>query len=201
MKALVMLVVLVALSAQGLTFRRSFRNGYPAELNISKEEARDTFHLGRSGVVQSDGRGQVMAVRTVNDLSGTVVDVFDGATIGLELPERGKVRVRLRGLSVPSVSRPTGQACRDHLSSLLLNKSVRVEWRQKDRSGALFGTVFLDCFGGAPMDVGLQMLADGYAMAVTGYDPRYTATQNKARAASQGLWKKSAQPQGTKTAP
>lgn len=183
-------VLLVVMSVQGFTFRRSFKNGYPAKLNVSKEEARDTFHIGRGGTVQSDGFGQVNVVRTVNDLAGTVVEVIDGATIGLELPGGGVTRVRLRGLVVIDPMRPSGKKCKEHLEALLLNKQVRVEWRQKDRNGYVFGTVFQDVFGGESVEVNRRMLEDGYAQAVSGYDPRYTSTQGKARAEGKGLWGK-----------
>ena len=42
------------------TFRRSFRNGYPAEWNISREQAEDTFSIKDSKVTYSDGKGRIV---------------------------------------------------------------------------------------------------------------------------------------------
>lgn len=185
-----MITLFAAVSASGIAFRRSFKNGYPSKLNVSKEEANDTFRIGNGVAVQSDGRGGGTAVRTVAEIAGTVVDVADGATFGLELPGGGVTRIRLKGITVPDVARPTGQKCKEHLETLLLNKKVRVTWRQKDRNGCILGTVFLDAFGEEPQDIGRQMLEDGFAQAGSGYDPRYTAVQSKARTERRGLWGK-----------
>lgn len=43
------------------TFRRSFRNGYPAEWNISREQAEDTFSIKGSKVTYSDGKGRIVS--------------------------------------------------------------------------------------------------------------------------------------------
>lgn len=53
--------------ADARTFRRSFKNGYPAEWNVSREQAEDTFSIKGSKVTYSDGRGRIV---TTND--GTV---------------------------------------------------------------------------------------------------------------------------------
>ena len=46
-------------TAEAHTFRRSFRNGYPAEWNISREQAEDTFSIKGSKVTYSDGKGRM----------------------------------------------------------------------------------------------------------------------------------------------
>ena len=46
--------------AEARTFRRSFRNGYPAEWNISREQAEDTFSIKGSKVTFSDGKGRIV---------------------------------------------------------------------------------------------------------------------------------------------
>ena len=46
--------------AEARTFRRSFRNGYPAEWNISREQAEDTFSIKGSKVTYSDGKGRIV---------------------------------------------------------------------------------------------------------------------------------------------
>ena len=46
--------------AEARTFRRSFKNGYPAEWNISREQAEDTFSIKDSKVTYSDGKGRIV---------------------------------------------------------------------------------------------------------------------------------------------
>ena len=47
-------------TAEARRFRRSFRNGYPAEWNISREQAEDTFSIKGSKVTYSDGKGRIV---------------------------------------------------------------------------------------------------------------------------------------------
>ena len=49
-------------SAPAVTFHRSFRNGYPAALGVSKEEATESFRVTRGGMQYTDGRGGVLPV-------------------------------------------------------------------------------------------------------------------------------------------
>lgn len=59
-----MLAVMVATFAvhvaDARTFRRSFKNGYPTEWNISREQAEDTFSIKGSKVTYSDGKGRIV---------------------------------------------------------------------------------------------------------------------------------------------
>ena len=52
------------LPSRAVTFHRSFKNGYPAELNVSKEEANDTFAIKHGSVTYSNGRGRVVTQTT-----------------------------------------------------------------------------------------------------------------------------------------
>ena len=52
--------IIVAAQAQARSFRRSFRNGYPAEWNISREQAEDSFVIKGDRVSYSDGRGRTL---------------------------------------------------------------------------------------------------------------------------------------------
>ena len=47
--------------AEAHTIRRSFKNGYPAEWNISREQAEDTFSIKGSKVTYSDGKGRIVS--------------------------------------------------------------------------------------------------------------------------------------------
>ena len=47
--------------ADARTIRRSFKNGYPAEWNISREQAEDTFSIKGSKVTYSDGKGRIVS--------------------------------------------------------------------------------------------------------------------------------------------
>ena len=56
--------LLGGLPSRAVTFHRSFKNGYPAEMNVSKEEANEVFSIKRSGVTYSNGRGRVVTQTT-----------------------------------------------------------------------------------------------------------------------------------------
>ena len=56
----VMVAAFAVCIADAHTFRRSFKNGYPAEWNISREQAEDTFSIKGSKVTYSDGKGRIV---------------------------------------------------------------------------------------------------------------------------------------------
>ena len=57
----VMMATFAVYIADARTFRRSFKNGYPAEWNISREQAEDTFSIKGSKVTYSDGKGRIVS--------------------------------------------------------------------------------------------------------------------------------------------
>lgn len=175
--------------AEALTFRRSFRNGYPMEWNVSKEEAREGFHVSDRGVRFSDGRGGIVQTQTAAEFFGAVSSVEPGGVVVVRDARGGAMRrVALSGVDVPS-----GAAPQERLRSLVDGKTVNVHVGGKRRTGEIVGKVTT---GGAfeeVVDVGLALVRDGYATRARGNaDPRYGAAQKEAREAGRGLWARSA---------
>lgn len=175
--------------AEALTFRRSFRNGYPMEWNVSKEEAREGFHVSDRGVRFSDGRGGTVQTQTADEFFGAVSSVEPGGVILVRDARGGAMRrVALSGVDVP-----VGDAPQERLRELVEGKTVNVHVGGKRRGGGLVGKVTT---GGAfeeVVDVGLALVRDGYATRARGNaDPRYGAAQKEAREAGRGLWAKQA---------
>jgi len=180
---------LVVQPADAFTFRRSFRNGYPAELNVSREEARDTVRIGRGATVVSNGRGDVLAVRKTQGFPGTVTRVLDGNTIEVDDGAKGRFVVRLAGVLAPEAKTPDGEAARAHLAKKIDGQEVRVEWREKDARGRLLATVWSGGGLNATANVNLEMVQEGYAQrSRANADPRFAAAQRTARAEKRGLW-------------
>lgn len=192
------LLVVLATTASGFTFRRSFRNGYPSELNVTREEAGDVVRIGKGGSVVSNGRGQVTVVKTVVGFPGTVTRVIDGATFEVD-DGQGKTRiVRLAGILVPELGIPNGVVAKAWLAGLIEGKEVRVESRTQDTRGRLLATVWIGGGLNATEELNLKMVKDGYAQrSRANADPRFSAAQVDARTARRGLWGAAAAKDGT----
>jgi endonuclease YncB( thermonuclease family) len=127
-------------------------------------------------------------------LYGKVIEVNDGDTItifNLNKP----VIVRLIGVAAPNQKQPFGDVAKQHLSDLILYRSVSVEYQGFVQNNYLLGTVLYK-----DMDIGAQMIRDGVAW----FDPQtssrmsepdkqvYADCERAARAEHRGLWQDSA---------
>ena len=73
-------------------FRRSFKNGYPAEWNISTEQAEDTFSIKGRTVTYSNGKGLTI---TTDDNS------VSQRTVRIARPHRKSKRIPNRSPRTP----------------------------------------------------------------------------------------------------
>lgn len=176
--------LLGGLPSRAVTFHRSFKNGYPAELNVSKEEANDVFSIKRGGVTYSNGRGHVVSQTTVRKLEGRVTRVIDGDRI-VVTDRAGAHRVRLFQIDAPELEQAYGREAAAALYKRIGGKLVHVEWMAQDTSGWILGTVFLD-----DLEINKLMIDEGCAWhdRRTGPAPHYSAAEKKARDAKLGLW-------------
>ena len=183
-KILMACIAAAAFAASGYTVHRSFKNGYPAELNVSKEEANDVFSIKRGGVTYSNGRGRVMSQTSIRELEGRVTRVLDGDRI-VVTDRAGAHRVRLFRIDAPELEQAYGREAAAALYKRIGGKLVRVEWMAQDTSGWILGTVFLD-----DLEINRQMIDEGCAWhdRRTGPAPHYSAAEKKARDAKLGLW-------------
>jgi endonuclease YncB( thermonuclease family) len=123
-------------------------------------------------------------------LAGTVVEIHDGDTITIICLKR-PLQVRLMGIDAPDKEQPYAEASRQHLSDLILNQFVVVEYSGLGTHALIVGRVFLK-----ETDVGAQMIRDGVAWYDRPYDTILTESQRQmyaacelaARAEHRGIW-------------
>jgi endonuclease YncB( thermonuclease family) len=127
---------------------------------------------------------------TAGTLFGTVTEINDGDTITITCLTR-PLKVRLMGIDAPDKEQAYGDAARQHLSDLILNKQVVVEYSGLGDNFLIVGRVFLK-----ETDVGTQMIRDGVAWYDKTFDSMltesqrqmYAACETAARTEHRGLW-------------
>ncbi|HWT01832.1 MAG TPA: thermonuclease family protein [Pyrinomonadaceae bacterium] len=123
-------------------------------------------------------------------LQGRVVSVHDGRTVTVENTGR-LIKVALKAAEAPERDQPYGEAARQHLASLVLDRQVSIEYTGLDPAAVLIGRILCD-----DRDVGLQMIRDGVAWFDRGYETNlgasvsrlYAESERAARDERRGLW-------------
>jgi endonuclease YncB( thermonuclease family) len=123
-------------------------------------------------------------------LFGRVVEVNDGDVITVFNLNR-PVRIKILAIDAPEAGQAFGDVARKHLSDLVYDKSVLVEYSGISGDGSLVGRVMLD-----KADVGAQMIRDGAAwFDASGQDrlsvadrEMYQQSELAARIERRGLW-------------
>jgi len=125
-------------------------------------------------------------VHASEQLFGIVTKVADGDTVTLN--SKGIIhKIRLSEIDAPERNQSYGLTARAALSSLLLNKRVRVRIVKKsDRYGRVIGRIFI-----ADKDVSAHMLEMGHAMVYRRYitDDSLLKLEDSAKKRNLGLWK------------
>lgn len=133
-------------------------------------------------------------------LIGRVVSVADGDTITVLDDARAQHKIRLAGIDAPEKKQPFGNRSKQHLSYLVYDKRVSIEWTKHDRYGRIVGRVMV-CPDASPqcpktLDAGLAQITVGlawhykkYASEQTEEDrERYSFAEVEAHAKKAGLW-------------
>ena len=132
MKRVAHVVFLVAMAvcavALGRTIHRSFRNGYPAEWNVSKEEA----ELARPLSQRSVRLGGPIEPTAPREIVGVVGRVLDGATIWVTDGQKVRHKIRLYGIEAPKAKTAFGGESAARLQDLVGGKLVRVTYAARD---------------------------------------------------------------------
>jgi endonuclease YncB( thermonuclease family)/thiol-disulfide isomerase/thioredoxin len=123
-------------------------------------------------------------------LRGVVSEVRDGHSIVVTTGGR-KLVVLLRGVDAPELKQEFGEVSQQYLASLILDKSVDVDFSQL-ASGHVVGKVYCN-----QLDIGLQVIRDGAAWfdKSSGYNLSeaerivYADAQQAARNELRGLWR------------
>lgn len=124
-------------------------------------------------------------------LYGRVVGIADGDTVTVLDAAQIQHKIRLMGIDAPEKKQAFGQRSKQHLSDLVSQKQVVVEYYKKDRYGRTLGKILID---GA--DANLEQVKAGMAWHYKHYqkeqspDERvsYAEAENQARAGRKGLW-------------
>lgn len=67
------------------------------------------------------------------DIYGRVVTVKDGDTITVETSDRKIITVRIAAIDAPELKQAFGQQARGTLRTLIIDKTIQVQWNKRDR--------------------------------------------------------------------
>ena len=142
----------------------------------------------RSGLLAIAVCAFACAYARANSFVGKVIEINDGDEITIFNMNR-PVRIRLIGMDAPERNQPFGDIARQHLSDLVYNKQVLVEYSGIGEHSSLIGRVLLN-----DLDISAQMIRDGAAW----FDSRatlsdsqreiYFQSEQAARKEHRGLW-------------
>lgn len=124
-------------------------------------------------------------------VSGRVVGIADGDTVTVLDSTNTQWKIRLMGIDAPEKKMPFGQKSKEHLSDLVFNKQVSVEYSKRDKYGRTIGKIMLD-----GVDANLEQVRAGMAWHYKQYQKEqspeervsYSDAEEQARAGSKGLW-------------
>jgi endonuclease YncB( thermonuclease family) len=140
------------------------------------------FTIVAAALMCADARAASLFGKVIEVNSGDVIAIFN-----LNRP----VRVRLLGVDAPEMEQAFGDVAKKHLTDLVYDKSVLVEYAGIAADKSLIGRVTLD---GA--DIGAQMIRDGAAWVDPSNRHRlsdvdrqvYQQSEEAARGERRGLW-------------
>lgn len=124
-------------------------------------------------------------------LQGRVVGIADGDTVTVLDASRTQWKIRLMGIDAPEKKQSFGNKSKEHLSDLVFNKQVTVEYNKKDKYGRTVGKILVD-----GVDSNLEQIKAGMAWHYKKYQNEqapddlslYVQAEEKARAGKLGLW-------------
>ena len=120
-----------------------------------------------------------------------VIAIADGDTITVLDASNTQFKIRLSGIDAPEKKMPFGQKSNEHLSGLVFDKRVTVEYSKKDRYGRTVGKILV-----AGVDANLEQVKAGLAWHYKQYQKeqtpddriKYTEAEVFARNKQLGLW-------------
>lgn len=128
---------------------------------------------------------------TADTLNGRVVGVSDGDTATVLDATNTQFKIRLLGIDAPEKKQAFGNKSKEHLSDLVFNKHVQVEYSKKDKYGRLVGKITVN-----GVDANLEQVKAGMAWHYKQYQREqseadrftYTQAEDHARAEKRGVW-------------
>lgn len=130
--------------------------------------------------------GNVHAEQTATgDIRAAVTSVINGSSFVVE-PNGIPMQIDLESANAPEMEQPYGPEAKEHLSELILNKTVVIKQSRTLEYRHISAVVST-----ADIDINKKMIADGFAWADENfsYSSNLVATQNTAKKNKAGLWK------------
>ena len=128
--------------------------------------------------------------RISETLQGEIIEVYDGDTAVLLMPERNrKYKIRFFGIDAPEKDQPHGDAAKAALRRKILGKQVKVEVVNIDAYDRSVGKVLL---GGR--NINFEMIREGHAWHYRDYakhEYTFADAEVQARKEYLGLWRNS----------
>lgn len=122
---------------------------------------------------------------SAQNLKGKIIRVSDGDTVILLDSENTQHKIRLNGIDAPETGQPYGNKSKEHLSDLILGKTVSIKWKKKDQYKRILGVIYL-----GDTNINAEMIRSGYAWNYKySKDKYYIKLQEKAKSEKKGLWK------------
>ena len=130
-------------------------------------------------------------ISAADTLQGQVVGVADGDTVTVLDASKKQWKIRLMGIDAPEKKQAFGNKSKQHLSDLVYDKQVTVEYHKKDRYGRTVGKIVVD-----GVDANLEQVKVGLAWHYKKYQNEqssvdrslYAHAEDQARAEKRGLW-------------
>jgi len=124
-------------------------------------------------------------------LQGLVVRIADGDTVTVLDSSNTQWKIRLMGIDAPEKKQAFGSKSKQHLSDLVFNKQVKVDYSKKDRYGRTVGKLLVN-----GVDANLEQVKAGMAWHYKKYQKEqsvedrnlYAQAEDEARAGKRGLW-------------
>lgn len=119
------------------------------------------------------------------ELIGKVVKVSDGDTITILTSDKTQYKIRLNDIDAPEKKQAFGNKSKDNLAKYIAGKTVKVEYKTKDKYKRILGTIYYN-----NIDINLQQVKDGYAWVYKKYSKNqdYYNAEKVARENKKGLW-------------
>lgn len=99
-----------------------------------------TVDLGKAGLLSgATGLGGLLLAGFLHSyalaetIEGHVIGISDGDTITVLDQDHNQIKVRLGGIDAPEKKQAFGDRSKQHLSSLVFDKDVLVEWHKRDK--------------------------------------------------------------------
>jgi micrococcal nuclease len=119
-------------------------------------------------------------------LTGKVIHVADGDTLTVLDGDKEEHKVRLHGIDAPEKKQAFGTKAKEALSEKVSGKTVRVEWKERDRYGRIVGDVSI-----GDRNINVEQVREGWAWWYRSYAPK-SGTLERAEAEAKkerrGLW-------------